>query len=469
MSGPSFVVIMTDTQTKSMVGAYGTPAMDTPNLDRLAASGVRFDRAYTTCPLCTPARGGVFSGLHPQSMGAWANGLSPDPNVPLMGRIFRGLGYRAAYTGKWHLDGGGYFGEGKPAGGFEPDWWYDGKCYERTIGADMMRRYKAVRTVADLREGGFTEENVWGHHVADRAIDFLETVGSEPFVLATSFDEPHDPFAAPPEYWEGFDPSGIPKPDNCYAPLEGKPRLQQAHFEQCWKLGWPEFLQAKKAHFGCNSFIDREIGRVIDAATSLHGDDAVIIYTSDHGDMLGAHGLQSKGPMMYEEITNIPFIIRAPGASAGVASQALASHLDIVPTMLELAGVEIADELHGTSLVPALGDPGRAVRRDLMMGFHRYGVNQPAYGGFYPIRCLTDGRCKLALNLLDRDEFYDLAEDPGEKDNRIDDPAVRTIRNAMHERLLERMDEVADPFRGYVWGERPWNAIRRPLYKPRKA
>jgi uncharacterized sulfatase len=103
-----------------------------------------------------------------------------------------------------------------------------------------------------------------------------------------------------------------------------------------------------------------------------------------------------------------------------------------------------------------------------MIGFHRYEVNQEAYGGFYPVRCLADGRYKLALNLLDRDEFYDLAEDPGEMLNLIDDPSVRSIREAMHERLLARMDEVQDPFRGYAWGERPWNAIRSPLYKPRK-
>ena len=116
------VFIMTDTQTQSMVGAYGHPEVDTPNLDRLAERGMRFDRAYTACPVCTPARGVIFSGLHPQGNGAWCNNIAPANNMPLMGTMFRDLGMRAGYTGKWHLEGGGYFGNGIPDGGFEPDW-----------------------------------------------------------------------------------------------------------------------------------------------------------------------------------------------------------------------------------------------------------------------------------------------------------------------------------------------------------
>ncbi len=114
----NFVVIMTDTQNRDMVGAYGAGrVMDTPNLDRLAASGVRFDRAYTTCPLCTPARSGIFSGTHPVVNGAWCNNVPPYSTIPLMGAIFAHYGYRTAYTGKWHLDGSGYFGDGQAGGG----------------------------------------------------------------------------------------------------------------------------------------------------------------------------------------------------------------------------------------------------------------------------------------------------------------------------------------------------------------
>ena len=118
----NFCLIMTDTQNKSMVGAYGNPAVDTPNLDRLARTGIRFERAYTTCPLCTPARSGLFSGTHPPVNGAWCNNKAPSASIPLMGTIFSHYGFRTAYTGKWHLDESGYFENGVPGGGFEPDW-----------------------------------------------------------------------------------------------------------------------------------------------------------------------------------------------------------------------------------------------------------------------------------------------------------------------------------------------------------
>src|SRR5690606_32641931 len=119
------VLIFTDTQRKDMVGCYGQPVVDTPNLDRLASQGIRFERAYTACPLCTPARGSIFTGLHPASCGAWGNSLPIYRHVPVMGEIARRRGVRAAHVGKWHLDGTHYNGTGQPDGGFEPDWWYD--------------------------------------------------------------------------------------------------------------------------------------------------------------------------------------------------------------------------------------------------------------------------------------------------------------------------------------------------------
>ena len=228
-NGTNVVFIMTDTQAWFMVGAYGDPSVDTPNLDRLASQGVRFNRAYTTCPLCTPARAGIFAGLLPQNAGAWCNNLTPYRNVPIMGEIFREQGYRAAYTGKWHLEGSGYFGDGKADGGFEQEWWYDGHSYGEDVGREMFEAYCRVRTVEDLKAGNFTAENCWGHRVADKAIDFLETIGDDPFVLAVSFDEPHGPCVAPPEYWENFTPDRLPRRDNFFAPIDGKPDLQRSY------------------------------------------------------------------------------------------------------------------------------------------------------------------------------------------------------------------------------------------------
>ena len=447
-----------------MVGAYGNPSVDTPNLDRLAETGIRFERAYTACPLCTPARGSIFSGLHPQVNGAWCNNITPAANVPLMGTIFRHFGFRAAYTGKWHLDGAGYFGDGVPGGGFEPDWWYDGKCWGLDVGPELFKKYRKCRSADDLRKAGFNEDNIWGHRVANRAIDFLNTVDDDPFVLTVSFDEPHGPFVAPPEYWEKFTMDQIPPSPNFNASLANKPELQQIQQKQVGNPEWSAHAPLILKFFGCNSYVDREIGRVINAVEELHGDDTVIIYTSDHGDMLGGHGLMAKGPMMYEEITNVPFIVRSPDGPGGKVSQALVSHLDIIPTMLDVAGINIPDSLHGTSLSPILGDPEATVRDSIMINYHRFANNHDGWGEFYPIRCAVDERYKLAINLLETDELYDLSTDPYEMTNLINDPVHTEARNRLHDTLLSEIDRIRDPFRSVRWANRSWRSVREPFY-----
>ena len=449
-----------------MVGAYGTPGVNTPNLDRLAAEGIRFNKGYTTSPVCTPARGALFTGLYPQNNGAYCNNLAPHSHVALMGEIFSHYGYRTGYTGKWHLDGSGYFGDGQPGGGFEPDWWYDGKRYLSDIGPEMAAAYRQSYGKEYSEEESFALNDIWGHRVADRAVDFLEKAGDQPFVLAVSFDEPHGPSMLPAEWQGSVDPSKFEKPINFNAPLDGKPELHHIQRAESGEVTWEEHLNDIKTRklYDCNSYIDSEIGRVLDAVRVTHGDDTVVIYTSDHGDQLRSHGLVSKGPMMYEETCNIPFIVRVPNQNEGSVSDALVSHLDIIPTMLDLAGIEIPECLDGVSFKKTLESPEVPVRDDVLVSFHRFAVNHDAFGGFYPIRCLTDGRHKLIINLLDTDELYDLQEDPGELHNLIEEEDARSIRDKLHDRLLQEMDRVRDPFRTAPWARRIWRAARKPFY-----
>ena len=300
--------------------------------------------------------------------------------------------------------------------------------------------------------------------MADRAIDFLEKAGAAPFLLAVSFDEPHRPSVAPLEYWEKSSVNDIPKPATFNAPLVNKPRLQQLHRKQRGELSWEQTADDLVPIIGCNSYIDREIGRVIDAVDRLHRDNTVIIYTSDHGDMMGAHGLSTKGPIMYEEICRIPLIIRMPGVSGGRTSDAAASHLDIVPTMLDMIGRQRPGSLDGVSQLPVVKNTEQAVRDHAHIGFHRFALNHDDWGGFYPIRCITDGRHKLAVNLFDTDELYDLDRDPLEIENRIEDPESRDIRDFLHDRLLEELDRSRDPFRSFNWGQRTWRSARNLYY-----
>ena len=228
---------------------------------------------------------------------------------------------------------------------------------------------------------------------------------------------------------------------------------------------WDSYKQGLTRHYACNAYIDREIGRVVDAVERLHEDDTTIIYTSDHGGMQGSHGLSSKGPMMYEEICNIPFIVKHPSGKKGVATSALLSHIDIIPTMLELAGIERPDVLHGTSFAPLLLDPEIQIRKGAMINFYRFAINTDNNGEFYPIRGFVNKRFKLAINLLETDEFYDLENDPSEMNNLIDDPRYVDERNSIHDAILDEMDRIRDPFRSYRWGDRPWHSVRVPFYR----
>lgn len=380
---------MTDTQTRRMVGAYGLAPAGTPHLDALAASGMRCDMAYTSCPLCTPARGGLFTGLYPASNGAWANNIAPGNDVMHMGDIFRHYGYRAAYSGKWHLDGGGYFGDGEAGGGFEPDWWYDGYRYAQDLGPEAFKAYRMAQNEDELAKHGLDkEENLWGHRVANKAIDFLDSLmDDENFCLVVSFDEPHGPYRCPPAWRSGDHMADIPaSPSFAHIPKR-EPQLHSIHRSDIdfdATMSWEQARQKYAAIWACNRWIDSQIGRVVDAVRARSADDTVIVYTTDHGEQQYDHGLTSKGPMMYDDSTRIPFIIRMPGDTGQRTSAAPMSHLDLIPTMLDLADLPIPDILQGVSQATVWRGKQNSVREAVFGGFTRFAVNHDSWGSDAP-------------------------------------------------------------------------------------
>lgn len=455
---------MTDTQSTHMVGCYsGNPKVGTPNIDQLASEGIRFDRAYTTCPLCTPARSALFSGVHPPVNGAWANSMAPGLNFPLMGTIFSEVGYECGYSGKWHLDGTAYFGDGVAGGGFPQDWWFDGKNYADFLGPDKFQTYLKAKTSDELRNGGFTENDVWGKQVADRTIDFLKQQKgrSNPFLFVASFDEPHGPYVCPPGEWENYDSQQIPVPENFQASLDGKPELQKIHGNQVPQLSESEHRESLRRHYACNQYVDRQIGRILDVINQDHADDTIVIYTSDHGDMQRSHGLRQKGPMMYEEVSRIPFIVRIPGSAIGMNCNQLVSHLDLIPTLLELCEQPIPQILQGQSFLQQLHQPETPGRKHLMLSHTRFALNHDGWGGFYPVRCLITQNEKLVINLVDTDEFYLREESKNETFNLIEADKHRTKRDELHDQLLAEMDRTRDPFRSADWVNRSWRSNSR--------
>lgn len=476
MPQPSFVIVMTDTQGANIVGAYGRTEMRTPCVDAMAQRGMLFTRAYTTCPLCTPARAALFTGIYAHTSGPWTNNIALGDNIKTMGQRFQDAGYQTAYVGKWHLDGHDYFGTGICPPGWEDAYWYDGRRYLDGLSEDEITLWrKGLGTPEQLRARNVRPEFTWAHRVSDRAVDFLKRQRGEPFVLVASYDEPHHPFTCPPEYAEAFADFGYDVGPAAYDTLENKPAHQREWAASTTPHG-RVLVDGKLRHplyFGCNSFVDSEIGRVLDAVQRYAPENTYVIFTSDHGDMMGAHGLAGKGPAMYEEITHMPLIVVQPGGEgAGVRNATPVSHIDLLPTLLDLAGLETPPILEGESLTPYL--QGRqAPERSVFVEFNRYEIEHDSWGGFQPVRAIVSGQHKLVINLLSTDELYDLAADPAEVDNRIDDPAWVQRRDSLHDALLAWMYEKRDPFRGPAWERRPWRGERRlqwrGLFRPRPA
>ena len=346
------VLLMTDATRQDMVGCYGNPDMHTPNLDSLAAEGIRCQNAYTCQPVCGPARSALFTGTYPHSNGSFSNCIPLGANVKTIGQRLSDNGIRTAYIGKWHLDGGDYFGMGICPEGWDPEYWYDMRCYleELTEEERLASRHNATN------EKGISAEFTFGHRCADRALDFLQKHGEEDFFLTVSLDEPHDPHLCPEPYASMFADYEFPKSPNVWDTLEGKP-LFQKYWAGASRYADRDALKLKApGYLGCNSFADAELGRVLDGIKACTP-DALVIYTSDHGDALASHCLYAKGPVMYNEIARIPLLIAGPGVPKGVVDRNPVSHINIPAMILEYMGIPVPKCFEGKSLLQEAYNP----------------------------------------------------------------------------------------------------------------
>lgn len=451
------IFILTDTQSTDMIGCYGRPEMKTPRLDQMATSGIRFDRAYTTQPVCGPARSALFTGLYPHSNGVLGNDMAPSLDTKTIGQRLSDAGIKTGYVGKWHLDGTDYFGNGICPEGWDPKYWFDGRCYLQSLSNQEEIEFSRLIPTADsMRAGGYDEKITMGHRSVNRAIEFIREHKDEDFFLTVSIDEPHHPFICPAEFLEEFEGFEFQLGENAFDELEDKPQVQRDWARHMNRYENPQSHHRNDAFYACNSYCDYEIGRVLDAIEE-NVPEALAIYTSDHGDMLGAHRITGKGPAMYEEVAKIPFLVRWKGSSLqGATIDRPVSHVDLVPTFLEYFDRDRPEILQGESLLSVLRHPAECQREVAFIEFNRFEVDHDGFGAYSPIRCIVTDRYKLAINLLDKDEFYDLEKDPGEIINRIDDPETLEIREALHDRIIAWMYETRDPMRGPHWLSRQW-------------
>ena len=366
---PPNVLFLIADDLNNNLGCYGDPRAKTPNLDKLAARGVRFDRAYCTYPLCGPSRNSMLTGLYPNSSGIMGNSQIFRQTIPThisLPQAFRHRDYLAVRIGKlYHYGVPGAIGTD---GHDDPASW---EIEFNPAGVDRLEEESKIFTLLPGNYGGvlswYASPKADKHHtdgkLAADAEWVLERAAREkdrPFFLAVGFFRPHTPYIAPRDPYFGYYPeadmpviTGVDE-DQKDIPL---PALASRKPEEA-KLTDPLRRQAVQAYYASISFMDAQVGRVLAALDRLGlADNTIVVFTSDHGYHLGEHGLWKK-QSLFEESARVPLLIAAPGrARAGAVVPAPVSHLDLYPTLTELAGVKAPANLQGQSLVPLLANP----------------------------------------------------------------------------------------------------------------
>lgn len=476
MERPNILFICTDQQRYDALGCYGNSHIQTPAIDALAAEGVLFEQCYVQSPVCAPTRASLLTGRYPRAHGLWANGVALPPDRPLFTRALADAGYDCGLVGKMHL--AACFG-----GRTEPrlddglrvfEWAHDPThgSPENAYHRWLEERYPALRAAAMAngpgRRGheavGFDKMPTEAHYsrwVGERTIAFLREKrdAAQPFFFWANFFDPHHPFTAPSEYLDRYDPAALPRPLGRPGELAEKPPIM-AEISLASYAGHargfldytPEQLQRViAAYYAMVTLIDDEVARILATLNELGLDEnTLVVFTSDHGEMLGDHQLLLKGPMMYEAAVRVPLILRWPGhLPAGMRRDELVQWLDLCATLLEAADLPPLPGDQGQSLLPlARGEPGAAGRGWALCEYRDSGhpYDPPVH-----TTMLRRGRHKLIVHhgapataRARAGELYDLVADPHELHNLWFSPAAAPIRAELQEFLLDALVATED-------------------------
>lgn len=457
-SRPNILFLMTD-QMRGSVLDPDSPCL-TPTFDKLAERGVRITRAYTTSATCSPARASLMTGLLPHSHGVLqvvhaqeSDKVKLDTSRPHWAQRLQDAGYRTGYFGKWHVEG-----SESPS---DFGWAFDGSGK-----SDALRNFAQAQTAGlpdpnfSLRGmldsvPGYPPHQFWG--VTDRpaekrgggivtsfALDWLDGVmdGDAPWCCCVSTHEPHDPFVAGEETFKLYDVDALPVPENWHDDLKDRPESYRKTARVFRDLSIRQRKEIAACYYAMTSHVDRQFARVIDRLEQAGQlDNTIVILTSDHGELLGAHGLYCKNISAYEEIYNIPMIVAGPGISAHGAVDARVGLHDVGPTLIDLVGLNNFQTPEARSFAPLLQDP-EAHADEFATGYAEY------YGTRFwcAQRIYWDGPWKLVWNGLEFDELYNLDDDPQELHNCIDKPdCAEQVRTMMRQvwKIIKDTDDHA--------------------------
>jgi len=434
MQRPNILLILSDQHRSDAMGCAGHRLVQTPHLDRLAAEGCRFETAYCQSPLCGPSRSSILTGLYPHTCRAFTHGSFPLADLPTMASVFREAGYRTGGFGKMHV-----LGETRERDlGFEERgmrfYTYHFEDYIREVGRETVKKYARyidndLERYQDVYNPShqpidLPDEALFDHLVVERALDFLDRGDERPFFLWVGLEKPHTDWYAPKRFHDRYDPAAVELPSTLNETREDMPQEWFASTRQrtCFTEG--EIRNAIAAYYANVSYMDGQVGRVL-AKLEAGGrsGDTLVIYASDHGEMLFEHGMVQKHNF-FEGSVRVPLILRKPGCfEGGTLRTDTARLLDLFPTMGEVTGVAVPGTLEGSSLVGETDTAGTAA----MAEFYDWG---------YPERMIREGRWKYIESTGRPAQLYDLENDPQETRNRAGEPGTAAIVAALRTRLL---------------------------------
>jgi len=451
---PNILLIMTDQQRGDCLGVEGHPVLQTPQMDELAGQGTRFSRAYSTCPVSIPARRSLMSGQFPATHGmvGYRDGVDWDPPATLPGELAK-AGYQTAIVGRnMHLHPvrkrygfdqmviqAGHLGRGD---------------YERWLDAHQPAGAGGFM-------GGGVTNNDWTarpFHMADHlhpthwtvneALRYLEARDpSCPYFLVVSFAAPHPPFTPPAFYLERYLRTGVPDPyigDWCTRPQTDPPYAEHENRvdSPIVNLTGEALLSARAGYYGLINHVDDQIRRILTPVGNPAGRNTVVLFTSDHGEMLGDHYLFRKG-QPYEGSARVPLLVRGPAELGFGRGQVIDQPVcleDIMPTCLDIAGAATPGSVEGRSLLPLLRGE-QPLWRDYLHGEHSHGRST------HSNHFLTDGRMKYVwLCHSGREQLFDLQADPGECHNLAALPERAEALTLWRSRLIEHLKDRPEGF-----------------------
>ncbi|MFD1673890.1 sulfatase [Alicyclobacillus fodiniaquatilis] len=467
MSKPNVLWICTDQQRFDTIGGFNNQVVQTPNLVRLMKSGMTFNYCFSQSPVCTPSRASFLTGRYPRTTRTRQNGQSIPTDEVLVPRLFADSGYSCGLSGKLHLsachpsvcegperrinDGYTVFHWSHHP---NPDW--ETNAYIQWLSQNGVefspKRYqnsKYVQTSVPIE----WHQTTW---CANKAIEFFTNRRSEEWLFSVNFFDPHHPFDPPQELLEKYLArlGDMELPNYVPGELANKSIFQNIDHQGAYgsyqsfvydEMSPDDHRMVRAAYYAMIELIDIQVGRMLDALSDTGQlENTIVVFMSDHGEMLGDHGIYWKGPYFYDPAVRVPLIMAGPGIERNKVSEALVELVDLAPSLLDAVGLPRHDGLQGQSLWPLLtGETASAGRTSV---YSEYYDAMPWHRNPSPRATMVRTTTHKLVRYHDQNtELYDLKIDPTETTNRWDDPSCSEIKLALLQIMADRMAETVDP------------------------